>query len=577
MTTNYPAGQDSFTRPAAGQSRKTLSEAGLFDNLMDANEAIQGELGVNPSGSEATVAARLTAAEGSVTAEAVTRAAADALKAPLASPTFTGTPVAPTAAAGTNTTQVATTAFVQAAGAVFDVRRYGAVGNGVTDDTTAVQAAITAAANGGTVLFPVGTYLITSALTVTASADNVGSPTWQGGGIHLVGSSARRSVLKASGGIKLVDLTANLSAFCSIEKLTLLGPGSGTANSVAIDAEISAQFSLRDVYIRDFNVGVQAYDCTGWSWSNVRTWYCGTAMRLGYNCDQMNFANCDWRNSTTAVLIGWQTGAHTGASQYCGQLSFDGCIFSYSTVGIIVSDADAKGVLLDACYFEGNTKDMEVGVSGRSDGKGPQILMRGTFHSATVSPPIAIGIDVFNRPQMVLDHCSTDGASRYTVFVKVNDTNATQVVLRSCFVRAVTAALQIGTRNFNDTGEFRESYSYNGQQTEMWDWGSFPSSGPGRAHLFYNAGTKTLMTWGRSTTGGSVLNQLDLVDRTGNVLVLTGNTSAFIAATSVASLPTAGVSYRGCLAFVPGGTGVADAVYWCRKNAADAYEWQVLA
>ena len=33
-------------------------------------------------------------------------------KAPLASPTFTGTPAAPTATAGTSTTQVATTAFV---------------------------------------------------------------------------------------------------------------------------------------------------------------------------------------------------------------------------------------------------------------------------------------------------------------------------------------------------------------------------------------------------------------------------------------------------------------------------------
>ena len=36
-------------------------------------------------------------------------------KANLASPTFTGTPKAPTAAAGTNTTQIATTAFVKAA------------------------------------------------------------------------------------------------------------------------------------------------------------------------------------------------------------------------------------------------------------------------------------------------------------------------------------------------------------------------------------------------------------------------------------------------------------------------------
>lgn len=37
------------------------------------------------------------------------------MKANLASPTFTGTPLAPTAAAATNTTQIATTAFVQTA------------------------------------------------------------------------------------------------------------------------------------------------------------------------------------------------------------------------------------------------------------------------------------------------------------------------------------------------------------------------------------------------------------------------------------------------------------------------------
>lgn len=41
----------------------------------------------------------------------------DTSRAPLASPTFTGTPAAPTATAGTNTTQLATTAFVTAANA----------------------------------------------------------------------------------------------------------------------------------------------------------------------------------------------------------------------------------------------------------------------------------------------------------------------------------------------------------------------------------------------------------------------------------------------------------------------------
>ncbi len=59
------------------------------------------------------LAAILDAGGTGLTAEAAARIAADALKAPLASPALTGTPTAPTAAAATNTTQVATTAFVE--------------------------------------------------------------------------------------------------------------------------------------------------------------------------------------------------------------------------------------------------------------------------------------------------------------------------------------------------------------------------------------------------------------------------------------------------------------------------------
>ncbi|MBX9911207.1 MAG: hypothetical protein K2Z25_21195 [Beijerinckiaceae bacterium] len=58
----------------------------------------------------------------------------DTEKAPLASPTFTGTPAAPTAAGGTSTTQIATTAFVAAGFQLLDA------------DLTAI-AALTSAAN----------------------------------------------------------------------------------------------------------------------------------------------------------------------------------------------------------------------------------------------------------------------------------------------------------------------------------------------------------------------------------------------------------------------------------------------
>ena len=53
----------------------------------------------------------------------------------------------------------------------FNVLTYGAVGNGVHNDTTAIQAAVNAAvaAGGGKVYFPTGKYLITAAITVGSS------------------------------------------------------------------------------------------------------------------------------------------------------------------------------------------------------------------------------------------------------------------------------------------------------------------------------------------------------------------------------------------------------------------------
>lgn len=63
---------------------------------------------------QTTVRASSSASDSSVATEKAIRTQLDK-KANLASPTFTGTPKAPTAAVGTNTTQIATTAFVQAA------------------------------------------------------------------------------------------------------------------------------------------------------------------------------------------------------------------------------------------------------------------------------------------------------------------------------------------------------------------------------------------------------------------------------------------------------------------------------
>lgn len=82
--------------------------------------------------------------------------AALAAKAALASPTFTGTPAAPTASGGTNTTQIATTAFVQAAAALLLSKSGGAMTGDLTvkgvketpHDSSATSFALNPSANG---------------------------------------------------------------------------------------------------------------------------------------------------------------------------------------------------------------------------------------------------------------------------------------------------------------------------------------------------------------------------------------------------------------------------------------------
>ena len=89
-------------------------QADVDQNESDADAAIaavQADVDQNESDADAAIAA----VQADVDQNEADADTAIALKADIASPTFTGTPAAPTAGAGTNTTQLATTAFVTAA------------------------------------------------------------------------------------------------------------------------------------------------------------------------------------------------------------------------------------------------------------------------------------------------------------------------------------------------------------------------------------------------------------------------------------------------------------------------------
>jgi hypothetical protein len=144
-------------------------------------------------------------------------------KAPLASPALTGIPTAPTATTGTNTTQIATTAFVNATAiadtpaatfttngtvkqTVYNVRDYGATGNGSTDDTAAFNSANTAATSAQGVMYvPHGIYMLnaTNLNPITAS---------------MLGESMNGSILKL---VASFNATQNLIRVVSVTGLSM--------------------------------------------------------------------------------------------------------------------------------------------------------------------------------------------------------------------------------------------------------------------------------------------------------------------------------------------------------------------
>lgn len=100
-----------ITVPTKTQGDNSTNAASTaYVDLSTANEAATRLAADNAEAS--TRSANDTTLQNNINAETAARIAADALKADITSPALTGTPTAPTAAPGTNSTQIATTAFV---------------------------------------------------------------------------------------------------------------------------------------------------------------------------------------------------------------------------------------------------------------------------------------------------------------------------------------------------------------------------------------------------------------------------------------------------------------------------------
>lgn len=133
--------------------------------------------------------------------------------------------------------------------APYDVKVYGAVGDGVTDDTTAVQAAIDAAqAVGATVYFPAGDYLV-SALTTDQSFTQP----------SFVGAGMRATTVTCSGSGPIIKMVGGSGQLCGavVSDMTLTG-----ASATGVELDGVNGVGIGRVAFEDLAIGLLFHNAT---------------------------------------------------------------------------------------------------------------------------------------------------------------------------------------------------------------------------------------------------------------------------------------------------------------------------
>jgi hypothetical protein len=117
------------------------------------------------------------------------------------------------------------------------VKDFGAVGDGVTDDTAAINAALTALVAGGTLLFPPGTYKVTSTINKTFNNGAMVNLVGYGAkidGTSVVGSVAGDTTLVTLGGARLTGVALGTSASKYATSITTATAISAAVNDIAL-------------------------------------------------------------------------------------------------------------------------------------------------------------------------------------------------------------------------------------------------------------------------------------------------------------------------------------------------------
>lgn len=216
-----------------------------------------------------------------------------------------------------------------------DVRWFGAVGDGVTDDTTACQAAHTAAAiNGATVFYPEGTFKITSTLTHSYHS-----------AVRGVGHA---SILSFSGTGPAISCVTPSGQATEIQVDSIRIVAAAPSATCALYLENCYVGTLRQVYVDGANTG----------FSDAGIVLVGTSPD---NCAGVRIENCHVQRATG---YGVRAGGRPSGGIWLSRVRIQGCA-DYAIKGG-AAGANEQELHASHCILEGNLGALTGAFQGAS-------------------------------------------------------------------------------------------------------------------------------------------------------------------------------------------------------------------
>ena len=258
-----------------------------------------------------------------------------------------------TQARSINSTKAASTAFVlQKAPYTINVKDYGAVGDGVTNDAAAINAAITAASAAQTVFFPDGNYLIGS---TSISVNKT---------VNILGGFASITV---TGNVPAIVITANN---VKIEHIRIIGSGKASGSTAQHGISSDGYYYMGYRMVECYNMGGAGVYIKNTNVSSLRY---GARMtecyfngnNIGYLADisaeYITSTNCCFQYNNSGVII------RAGNNSFSGGSISDNLVVGVKLEGATLNSLyvnDGHGVFSGVLINHNATKSAGTYVSG---------------------------------------------------------------------------------------------------------------------------------------------------------------------------------------------------------------------